>query len=107
MVCATIASTGGGEGERGRAGERGRQGGERRSRQVREWPAGTQQQLVFSSEREKGGKEKAVRGERQRGERKGHIQTLTMGLDDKRMMVFVYNQRRCVKVWMHVRSCCC
>lgn len=41
----------------------GGKGGEKRSRQVREWPAGTEQQLVFGSEREKGGKkEKATRG---------------------------------------------
>lgn len=58
---------------------------------MREWPAGTEQQLVFDSEREKGGKEKAARGDRQRGERKGHLHTLTMGMDDKRRRVFVYN----------------
>lgn len=70
---------------RGRKREsRAREGGEERSRQVREGPAGTEQQLVFVSEREEGGKE----------ERKGHIHTLTMGMDDKRMTVFVYNARK-------------
>lgn len=58
---------------------------------MREWPTGTEQQLVLGSEREKGGKEKAARGERQGEDRKGHIHTLTMGMEDKRMMVFVYN----------------
>lgn len=78
---------------RGRKREsRAREGGEERSRQVREGPAGTEQQLVFVSEGGAGGQE----------ERKGHIHTLTMGMDDKRMTVFVYNTRNRVPVWMDV-----
>ena len=78
--------------------------------------AGTEQQLVFDSEREKGGKEKATRGERQRegGWRgaggKGHLQTLTMGMEDKRRRVFVYNERReentSNRRWMSDPACC-
>ncbi len=64
MVRATIASTGGEREKEGEQGREGGRGGGKRSRQVREWPAGTEQQLVFGSEREKGGKEKAARGER-------------------------------------------
>lgn len=71
-------------------GREGGRGGEKRNRQERVWPAGTEQQLVTDSEKREGGKEKATRGERER-EREKHLQTVTMGMDDKRMRVFVYN----------------
>lgn len=70
-----------------------------------------EQQLVLDGEREKGGrKEKTTRGERLREERKGHLQTLTMGVDDKRMRVFVYNasaEGNESRVGCAFRSACC
>ena len=76
-----MASTGGerqnekereGRGEEG-GGGRGGGGGEGGSRQEREGPTGTEQQLVVAVKRS---------GEREE-ERKGHLQTLTMGMEKK------------------------
>ena len=58
--------------EKESSGEREAEGGGKRSRQVREWPAGTGEQLVFDSEREKGGKEKAARGEKRSSPHSGN-----------------------------------
>lgn len=46
-------------------GREGGRGGEKRTRQERVWPAGTEQQLVTDSEKREGRKEKATRGERE------------------------------------------
>lgn len=77
MVCATIDSTGGERGGKKESKWReGGWGGGKKSRQEREWPAGTEQQLVFDSEREKRAKEKAARGERERERREKVISRL-------------------------------